>query len=151
MQTTPKPDDLERLVRIRLGERDIRFTASREQVLRLVETAAGPRSAAELQQLAGDGLPLSTLYRTLVVLSDAGILDRSHGPDGVAMFELAEWLRGHHHHFVCISCGKVEDVEVGAGDERALGDLADRIAGSHGFTAIGHRIDIEGLCARCGR
>jgi Fur family ferric uptake transcriptional regulator len=151
MHGTPRGDDLERMVRNRLGERDIRFTSSREQVLGLIESAPGPRSAAELQELAGDALPMSTLYRTLVVLSDAGILERSHDPDGIAMFELAEWLRGHHHHFVCIRCGEVEDVEVGTEDEEALGALADRIAAARGFTAIGHRIDVEGLCARCGR
>jgi Fur family ferric uptake transcriptional regulator len=114
-----------------------------------MEAARGPRSAADLHATAGNDVPLSSLYRTLTVLSESGVLARSHGVEGVALFELAEWLRGHHHHLVCIECGAVEDVEVGQGDEHLLGALAERVAGSQGFIARGHRIDVEGICVRC--
>ena len=113
------------------------------------ETAGGPRSAAQLHAAVGGDVPLSSLYRSLTVLSEAGVLERSHGPDGMARFELAEWLRGHHHHLVCIECGSVEDIDVGAADEDALGALADRIATARGFVTRGHRIDVEGICGRC--
>ena len=149
MARSAPPGEFHEVVRSRLDELDIRYTAGREQILRILEAEPGPRSAAELQELSNDDVPMSSIYRTLMVLGDAGVLDKSHGADGVARFELAEWLRGHHHHLVCIHCGAVEDVDVGAAHEAALGELADRVAASRGFTALGHRIDIEGLCGRC--
>ena len=141
--------ELEDRVRSRLIEADVRYTAGRARVVRLIEAARGPRSAAELHAVTRSDVPLSSLYRTLNVLGEAGVLERSHGTDGVARFELAEWLRGHHHHLVCTTCGSVEDVDVGPRDEKLLGALADRIAASQGFHAGGHRIDVEGICGRC--
>jgi Fur family ferric uptake transcriptional regulator len=149
MRLSSGAGEFEERVRSRLRENDVRFTAGRARVVRLIEAAGGPRSAAELHAIVRDDVPLSTLYRTLTVLSEAGVLDRSHGPEGVALFELAEWLRGHHHHLVCSECGSVEDVDVGTDDEAALGALADRVASSQGFLARGHRIDVEGICRRC--
>ena len=107
------------------------------------------RGARPLHRSLGDDVPLSSLYRTLTVLSEAGVVVRTHGADGVALYELAEWLRGHHHHLVCIDCGAVEDVDVDAGDEDLLAILADRVASTRGFVARGHRIDVEGICERC--
>lgn len=136
-------------VRTRLREAGIRYTAARARVVRLIQGARGPRSAAELRAGVGEDLPLSTLYRTLTVLDEAGVLARSHGADGIARFEPAEWLRGHHHHLVCIECGAVEDVDVGTHDEQLLGAFADKVAGSRGFVPRGHRIDVEGVCGAC--
>lgn len=141
--------ELEERVRSRLDEVDVRYTAGRARVVRLIEAAGGPRSAAELHAIVRPDVPLSSLYRTLTVLSDAAVVDKSHGPDGSALYELAEWLRGHHHHLVCLECGSVEDVDVGSDDERLLGALADRVARSQGFVAKGHRIDVEGVCRKC--
>jgi Fe2+ or Zn2+ uptake regulation protein len=143
------PSDFEERVRSRLSEHDVRYTDGRARVVRLLESAGGPRSISELHEISRDDVPLSSLYRTLTVLSDAGVLQRSHGSDGVAMFELAEWLSGHHHHVVCIGCGAVEDVDVGSVAEELLRTLSERAAASKGFQAVGHRIDVEGLCARC--
>lgn len=141
--------EIEERVRARMSDLDVRYTSGRAQVVRLLEAAGGPRSAAELHTIVRSDVPLSSLYRTLTVLSDAGVLERTHGSAGLALFELAEWLRGHHHHVVCTECGAVEDVDVDLADEEYLGDLAERIASTHGFIARGHRIDVEGICGRC--
>ena len=141
--------EFEERVRSRLSEEEVRFTPGRARVVRLMAAAGGPRSASELHAIIRNDVPLSSLYRTLMVLSDSGVLERSHGTDGVALFELAEWLSGHHHHLVCTECGAVEDVDVRPAEEDMLSALADRIAASRGFVARGHRIDVEGICGRC--
>ncbi len=141
--------ELEDLVRSRLQDVDVRYTVGRARIVRLIEAAPGPKSAAALHAMVRDDVPLSSLYRTLDVLSEAGVLERSHRVEGVTLFELAEWLRGHHHHLVCTECGSVEDVDAGPKDEEILGAFAERIATSQGFLAKGHRIDVEGTCGRC--
>lgn len=141
--------ELEERVRSRLDDVDVRYTPGRARIVRLIEAARGPQSAAELHAVVRDEVPLSSLYRTLDVLSEAGVLERSHRVEGVTLFELAEWLLGHHHHLVCTECGSVVDVDVGPKDEEILGAFAERIATSQGFLARGHRIDVEGICVRC--
>ena len=141
--------EMEQRVRARLEASAYRYTAGRARVVRLIEATRGPRSASDLHASMRDGVPLSSLYRTLTILSESGVVVRTHGADGVALYEPAEWLRGHHHHLVCVDCGTVEDVAVDSGDESLLAALADRVAASQGYAARGHRIDVEGICRRC--
>jgi Fur family ferric uptake transcriptional regulator len=145
----PEPIAIERMVGSRLGEHDVRFTAARRLVVRTLSEAAGPQAAAELHERLRDEVPLSSLYRTLSVLEESGVLHRQHGPDGIARYELAEWLRGHHHHLVCTRCGAVADVDIDLDLERRVGEIITDLAGDHGWTTTGHRIDIEGLCPAC--
>ena len=114
--------------------------------------------------LAGAGRPLtipdvlaarrefaqSSVYRNLVVLEQAGVVNRIVTNDEYARFELAEDLTGdHHHHLVCSSCGAVEDVPASAGLERSVHDAVAEIRRSTGFRTETHRIDLVGRCRNC--
>jgi Fe2+ or Zn2+ uptake regulation protein len=127
----------------------IRFTPARRMVVRALKAAPGPQSAGELHAALRSGLPLSSLYRTLAVLEGARILAKEHDAAGVARYELAESLLGHHHHLVCISCGEVRDVGIDPPTEDTVARLVEEIAQRAGYRATGHRIDIEGTCASC--
>jgi Fe2+ or Zn2+ uptake regulation protein len=137
-----------RQVESRLSEGDVRFTKGRKAVVDALAAAVGPRSAAEL---ADDlpTVPVSSLYRTLSVLEDAGVVIPHLSTKGIARYELAEWLTGHHHHLVCSSCGQVEDVDVPASVEEQVEELIERIAAGSAFEPSGHALEIEGTCARC--
>ncbi len=151
MTTMPGPvlGDLDARVGQRLAGAGVRYTKGRRLVVRALGRAGGPRSAAELHERLRPGVPLSSLYRTLTVLAEAGVLARSHDGNGVALFELAEWLRGHHHHLVCVECGRVEDVDVGDEHERTLTGVVLAVAAAGDLELTGHRIDIEGVCGEC--
>lgn len=133
----------------RLRERGVRFTPSRRAVVGALLAADGPKSAAEVHDLLGAAIPLSSLYRSLAVLEDAGVLTPHHGARGVTRYEPAEWLSGHHHHLVCVICGAVEDVAVPAVEEQDLESMVVEIADRAGFSAANHVLEIEGRCARC--
>ena len=105
-------------------------------------------SAAELYDRAG-AVPLSSVYRTLTVLDAAGVIERTHDADGVARYELAEWLSGHHHHLVCIDCGSTLDFDADESSELKLKAIADEVGLAAGFEVTGHRLDVEGRCDRC--
>jgi Fe2+ or Zn2+ uptake regulation protein len=143
------PADIERLVGGRLGEQEVRFTAARRLVVRTLGEASGPLAAGDLHDRLRDDVPLSSLYRTLSVLEDSGVVDRHHDTEGVARYELAEWLSGHHHHLVCTACGAVDDVSIGPEMEREIRTFVTDLAAGHGWTATGHRIDVEGVCPSC--
>ena len=107
------------------------------------------KSAGDLHTALRGRLPLSSLYRTLAVLEEARVLAKEHDAAGVARYELAESLLGHHHHLVCVSCGEVRDVGIDPPTEDTVARLVEDIARRAGYRATGHRIDIEGTCASC--
>lgn len=139
--------ELHEAVRIRLAEHDIRYTDGRRSVVTALVRLGGPESAADLHRRMD--LPLSSLYRSLTVLDEAGVLERHHDADGLARFELAEWLTGHHHHLVCVSCGRVEDVELDRSTEETLERVAKGAAEAAGYAQTGHNLEVEGLCPTC--
>jgi Fur family ferric uptake transcriptional regulator len=140
---------LDREVATRLGQHDVRYTRGRQVVVTTLANAGGPLSAAELHDEMEGDLPLSSIYRSLAVLEEAGVLAPHHGTRGLTRYELAEWLRGHHHHLICIECGSVEDVNVAARHENDVDRIVNEISGAVSFTPINHALEIEGRCARC--
>jgi Fe2+ or Zn2+ uptake regulation protein len=132
-----------------LRERAVRYTAGRKAVVEALHRASGPQSAADLHRRLKTVVPLSSLYRSLAVLDQADVLRKQHDAGGLARFELAEWLSGHHHHLVCIRCGAVTDVPVDPAEERALARMAGTIAARGNHAVAGHSLEVEGLCARC--
>lgn len=140
---------LDRQVELRLLEHDVRFTSGRRAVVDAMSVAPGPRSAAELSDLLGAEVPLSSLYRTLAILEDAGVAVHHLAAKGPTRYELAEWLKGHHHHLVCVECGSVSDVEIPQHEEETLRRLVSGIARRNDFTPADHALEIEGRCSEC--
>lgn len=139
--------ELHEAVRRRLAEHDIRYTRGRQSLITALVRLEGPESAADLHRRMN--VPLSSLYRSLTVLDQAGVLEKHHDAGGLARFELAEWLTGHHHHLVCVDCGMVEDVELDRDAEQLLERLAVRAAKEAGYEQTGHNLEVEGLCQSC--
>lgn len=140
---------IEPSVEQRLTAEGIRLTGGRRRTIATLAAMGGPRTAAEIHSETGDAIPLSSLYRSLAVLTDAGILASRHGSDGVIRFELAEWFTGHHHHLICVECGATFDVIPTPEQERAMTQLVEEMAADTDFAATGHRFEIEGLCSAC--
>jgi Fur family ferric uptake transcriptional regulator len=149
MNAASSDKDAERLVAARLSANGFRHTSARRLVAAVLAKSSGPLSANELAAALEGAIPLSSLYRTLSVLQEAGVLAKEHGSNGIARYELAEWLTGHHHHLICNKCGDVQDVEIDGETEAKVGSLIDHIATAAGYVASGHRIDIKGECSTC--
>ena len=139
---------INRTVESRLKERDVRYTAGRRAVIEALAAADGPLSASELHAEV-DALPLSSLYRSLSTLEAAGVIEPHNAVRGVTRYELSEWLRGHHHHLICVECGSVDDVSVDAEQEQQVEKLVAAIGAHAGFAPTGHSFEIEGRCSRC--
>jgi len=140
---------LDRQVEVHLLDHEVRYTQGRRSVVNALARAAGPMSAAELSEVVGESVPLSSLYRTLSVLEEAGVVAHHLGAKGLTRYELAEWLTGHHHHLVCVECGQVADIEIPSSHEEIVRDLVARIASLASFQPSDHALEIEGRCAEC--
>lgn len=139
---------LDKQIEHRLQEREIRYTKGRKTVVDALTRVDGPLSATEIHTRVEPAMPLSSLYRSLTVLEEAGVLVPHFG-QGVTRYELAEWLTGHHHHLVCVDCGSVDDIELPEPLEARVGALVDEIGGISAFQPTDHALEIEGRCARC--
>ena len=123
-----------------------RHTRQRAEVLALLAGTDEFRSAQQLHaqlRSGGSGVGLTTVYRTLQILADAGEVDQMRLPDGEQLYRRCSRSQ-HHHHLVCRSCGRTEEVE-GPTVEK----WAEKVAAEHGFTEVGHTIEIFGRCADC--
>ena len=140
---------MEQQIKARLAEHDARFTGGRSMVISALAHADGPRSAAELHDDLQRSVPISSLYRSMAVMAEAGILSPHHRAKGNTRYELAEWLTEHHHHLVCVACGAVDDITLPLDLETTLEGLIDDVAALGSFTATGHTLEIEGRCEAC--
>jgi Fe2+ or Zn2+ uptake regulation protein len=136
-------------VEARLGAAGVRYTRARRAVVEALARADGPRSASELHDDMDRNVPLSSLYRSLSVLDEAGVLEPHNSLKGLTRYELAEWLAGHHHHLVCLSCGTVEDIGLSAETESRLEQLVGTVTKQLSFSPSGHTLEVHGRCARC--
>lgn len=90
----------------------------------------------------GTRIGLTTVYRALADLADEGAVDVLRSDEGETTYRLCS--AGHHHHLVCRSCGRTVEVEG-----RAVERWADAVAAEHGFTDVGHTVEVFGTCASC--
>ncbi|MGO3146724.1 MAG: Fur family transcriptional regulator [Leucobacter sp.] len=123
-----------------------RNTWQREAVRVELHEAEGFVSAQELHRrlkTGGSTVGLATVYRALASLADAGEADSLQSPEGEALFRSCE-TTGHHHHLVCRSCGDTRELAATVVEE-----WASRVGAEHGFTEIGHVVDLFGLCPAC--
>jgi len=149
MQAQGMTGDLHGVVERRLRRIDQRYTAGRRAIIGLLVSAGHPVSISDIADSLPD-LPRSSAYRHLVDLEAAGLVRRVTANDEFTRFELAEDLTEHHHHLLCVSCGKVIDVTLPAGFEQDLTSAIGKLADAEGFKAHSHRLDVLGVCAACG-
>ena len=123
-----------------------RNTWQREAVRVELHAASGFVSAQELHRrlkAEGSTVGLATVYRALASLADTGEADSLQSPEGEALFRSCE-TTGHHHHLVCRRCGDTRELAA-----TVVEDWASRVGAEHGFTEIGHVVDLFGLCPEC--
>jgi Fur family ferric uptake transcriptional regulator len=123
-----------------------RPTRQRSAVAAALGTGHAFRSAQELYETlraAGDKVGLTTVYRTLQAMVDAGELDVLRTDDGEAVYRRCS-RDDHHHHLVCRGCGTT--VELAADEVEAW---TAKVARKHGFTDVSHTVEVFGYCRAC--
>jgi Fur family transcriptional regulator, ferric uptake regulator len=141
-------DPLHEVAEARLRLIDQRYTSGRRAIVELLRDAGHPVSIGDIADRLPD-LPRSSAYRHLTDLQTAGLVRRIAASDEFARFELAEDLTEHHHHLLCVRCGKVTDVTPTADFERQVSFTVDELAAAEGFEPHSHRLDVLGVCAEC--
>jgi Fur family ferric uptake transcriptional regulator len=123
----------------------VRSTRQRAAIAALLENVDEFRSAQELHdelRRRGEGIGLTTVYRTLQQMSTAGLVDSLRTDTGESLYRRCS--EQHHHHLVCRACGYTVEVQGGQAEVWA----AD-VARENGFSDVSHTIEIFGLCGSC--
>src|SRR5439155_6595264 len=105
----PPFDQLHTPVAERLRGDGQRYPSQRRRLVEILARAGSPLSIPEILR-GRRGLAQSSVYRNVGGLEQAGVLRRIVTDEEHGRYELAEDLTGHHHHLVCVNCGRVEDV-----------------------------------------
>jgi Fur family ferric uptake transcriptional regulator len=129
----------------RLAAAGERVTRQRPLIAERLGRARRQLTADELyRRLRGDepSIGRATVFRTLETLVDAGVARRLELEGHVYAYVACQ--PEHHHHLVCTSCGRVEEI-----DEAYVRPIARRVAADRGFEIDDARLDFYGRCASC--
>lgn len=123
----------------------LKSTAQRDDIAKVFFAANRHISVEELYnevKRINPRIGYATVYRTMKLLTECGLVLERHFRDGEARYESAE---GHHHdHLICESCGKIVEFE-----EVRIETLQAEVAQRLGFEFTGHKMELYGRCADC--
>ena len=137
---------MDQLLQTELRSRGYRLTPQRQLVLEAV-TALGhatPEDVFGWVRERSAAVNISTVYRTLELLEEVGLVNHAHLTHGAPTYHAA--AAPEHVHLICRGCGDVIEVEPAE-----VAPMLDSLRHTHGFVAdVGH-LTVSGSCARCGR
>ncbi|MFS8501627.1 MAG: Fur family transcriptional regulator [Caldicoprobacter sp.] len=141
-------DSMDRIKEI-LQEKGYKLTPQRRATLEVIMNNKGKHMSTEeiyfrVKKICPE-IGLATVYRTMLLFEELGILYKHNFDDGKNRYELSTMNEDHHHHhLLCLSCGQVIEVE-----EDLLDALEEKIEEKHKFKIVNHNVKFFGYCSRC--
>lgn len=120
-----------------------RVTAPRLEILSILKSNKKPMTISQIHsEMKDKKTDLATVYRTLNLFAELRIVSEIDFKDDFKRYELI-FDRHHHHHIVCRSCGRVDNVEA-----CVLGEL-EKMLQRKGYTEVTHSLEFFGICEEC--
>lgn len=119
-------------------EHGLRMTAPRRIIMQVLGESEDHPDVVELHRRVSaidPGIALATVYRTVNMLQDKGVLERHTFSDGRARYETAD--RQHHDHLIDVESGDVIEFR-----SEEIERLQEEIARRHGYAIVSHRLEI---------
>jgi len=137
----------EQIIYDRLEKADYKLTQQRKAVLEVMKEKRGEHLTAEEVLIEArkkaPNIGIATVYRTLERLASIDILYKTIFDEGKYRYELTDFSEHQHHHILCISCGKIFEVEEG------LLDSLEKHLEKSGFEIVNHQLKVYAYCADC--
>ena len=132
-----------------------RITMPRQAILQILSSTSKHLSAEEIYLAVHKiytGIGLTTVYRTLDLLEQLGLIHKFDFGDGRSRYELVAGKNKiqHHHHLICTGCGKVIDYSDFVDEEiKLVKQVEETLSKRHNFKINHHKIHFYGLCNKC--
>ena len=129
-----------------LRQNGYKITPQRRSILKLITGSREhltPLAIYEKLQRENPGIGLVTVYRTLEILSELGLICEMHAGGNCRSY-LMRRPSEHHHHLICSDCGRVIDFT-----DCGLRKLERRLSRENSFTINGHLLEFLGQCRDC--
>lgn len=129
-----------------LSEKGLKSTKQRDLIAAIVLESHGHIGVEDIHRKVRKRDPkvgFSTVYRTMKLLKECGLVSERHFGDGLARYEPVR--EGEHHdHLICTRCGVIIEFE-----DEAIEQRQDEVAARYGFSVQSHKHEIYGLCPAC--
>ena len=132
-----------------LKEKGYKLTPHRRAIVDIIIDKEGQHLTAEeiydeVKKICPD-IGLATVYRTVLLLEEVGVIYKLDLNDGCSRYELVHSDEEHrHHHLVCNKCKKVFEVQ-----DDLLEELEERIEKTYKFKILDHSVKFFGICSEC--
>ena len=128
-----------------IRNKGLRNTPEREQVVRAVFTIHDHFDVDELYLLLrrqNEKISKATIYRTIPLLLESGLIQEAHFEDGHMHYEHI-YGHDHHCHLRCLECGRVLEFT-----EETVKHVEERVGAHYDFLVTGHKLDVYGYCTK---
>ena len=129
-----------------LKEKGYKYTDKRKSMVELLVTEdryINARYVSETLNKVYPGLSFDTIYRNLSTYEELGILETTE-IKGEKYFKIGCLESDHHHHHICLNCGKAKIIHVNVCGNLEIEELK-------GYRIDGHKFEVYGLCPDCLR
>ena len=133
-----------------LKSKGLKVTNQRKAVLKALSSKPDQHlTAEEIYELVRVDTPeigIATIYRTIQLLCELGLIDKLNLDDGYVRYEIGKEDKNehHHHHLICVNCGKVLKF-----DDDLLDELEKQVENTTGFIVHDHELKMYGYCRDC--
>lgn len=139
--------DVESLAKARIHDHQLRWTKQRAALVNILLQARNRYMTVStvdvLMRQRFKGVSHDTIYRNLKEFKQLDLVEFTHGAHGLAVKLTCSPDVGHHHHFVCQHCGRVQEINM---PKAQLDFYAQQLPGAK---ITGHVFQLYGLCAQC--
>ncbi|HRI86088.1 MAG TPA: Fur family transcriptional regulator [Ignavibacteria bacterium] len=126
-----------------LNSHSLKVTKPRIEIMKILKSNHKPLTISEISgKLTNKKTDLVTVYRTMNLFEELGIVNQIDFKDEYKRYELI-YDRHHHHHIVCRKCRKVENVET------CLPEGFEKLLLKTGYSEITHSLEFFGICGSC--
>jgi Fur family ferric uptake transcriptional regulator len=126
-----------------LSRHNYHVTKARLVVFRILQSPE-PLSIREIIDKSKEQIDRVSVYRAIDLFEKLGVIHKIYigWKDKI---ELSDTFLDHHHHLSCTNCGKIVKIQ----DEKHIDSFIDSIVKEHGFVAVQHRFEVDGVCPTC--
>ena len=129
-----------------LKDKGIRHSEQRRYIVDIFLKTERHLTTADLYELVRKkhrNIGYATVYRTMKLISSAGLAEEVNFGDGMVRFE-HKYGHEHHDHLICLKCGRFIEAM-----KPEIEKLQQELSREHGFTPMSHKLQIFGVCKEC--